>query len=561
MLNKRKARLDYADCQRLAGSREGIASLATPSVVKRSSRDPHRGLYPAQRPTMSRSAANSSKSGTSDTPAPGQDMSLRYPSFQTAHALLLASGAGSSDGRSSATNRPENGRTPEGSPGKRKRAKTMPQNNKITRYFETSPKKLGAQFDEEHRCPQAAGPSSLSFVGPVKEDSKWQYPLEGDSDDSDDSVVITEVFGLLCPEVVPETELGNPFDQLPTEVLEAVFANISLQELLLTCNRVCRRWLQVIGDPTFLQHRKRYYKFKAGNCRSVVCEVQCICESEGMYMLKFRKEAKGLEAVLRKHEKYEIATEVLQGGFRDCFSGKFVHPWCIVAALVVVSESVQDIFQLFHPSLDNLALSEALYCIATFLLHFQKNYNINHGYHYRTYYALHLYENMWSGTLKDLTAVQQSHKGQQNILKFGYRDKMTSKVRVLDVSRLVSMPSGLSLNKQRFSKLVIQSVEHFLSSADELLTTAHVPQKVMDLENNMPIQLTSAQRLACQCIDGLTLQAVADEAASFWEKMADPNNKEVRMTHDGYLKLFQLQKPRLGVYDCIFVDEAQDCNP
>ncbi|KAG0410041.1 hypothetical protein HPB47_012845, partial [Ixodes persulcatus] len=602
MLNKRKARLDYADCQRLAGSREGIASLATPSVVKRSSRDPHRGLYPAQRPRMSRSAASSSKCGTSDTPATGQDMSSRYPSFQTAHALLLASGAGSSDGRSSAANCPENDRASEGSPGKRKRAKTMPQNNKITRYFETSPKKLGAQFEEEHRCRQAAGPSTLAFVGSVKEDSRWQYPLEGDSDGSDDSVVITGVFGLLCPEVVPESELGNPFDRLPAEVLEAVFANISLQELLLTCNRVCRRWLQVIGDPTFLQHRKRYYKFKAGNCRSVVCEVQRICESEGMcstrsclpglirYMLKFKKDAKGLQAVLRKHEKYEIAKEVLQGGFRDCFSGK-------------------------------------------------KNYNINHGYHYRTYYALHLYENMWSGTLKDLTAVQQSHKGQQNILKFGtssqrvkytheqmrvinhelspndivriiafagtgktstlveyarlrpskkflcivynksvseigkrtfssnvecrtahslafrstgfrYRDKMTSKVRVLDVSRLVSMPPGLSLNKQRFSKLVIQSVEHFLSSADELLTTAHVPQKVMDLENNMPIQLTSAQRLA-----------VADEAASFWEKMADPNNKDVRMTHDGYLKLFQLQKPKLGAYDCIFVDEAQDCNP
>uniref|UniRef100_A0A147BDJ4 Putative 3'-5' dna helicase n=1 Tax=Ixodes ricinus TaxID=34613 RepID=A0A147BDJ4_IXORI len=651
MLKKRKARLDYADCQRLAGSREGIASLATPSVVKRSSRDPHRGLYPAQRPRMSRSAASSSKSGTSDTVAPGQDMSSRYPSFQTAHALLLASGSGSSDGRSSAANRPENGRTSEGSPVKRKRAKTMPQNNKITRYFETSPKKLGAQFDEGHRCSPAAGPSTLAFVGSVKEDSRWQYPLEVDSDGSDDSVVITEVFGLLCPEVVPETKLGNPFDRLPAEVLEAVFANISLQELLLTCNRVCRRWLQVIGDPTFLQHRKRYYKFKAGNCRSVVCEVQRISESEGMcstrsclpglirYMLKFKKDAKGLQAVLRKHEKYEIATEVLQEGFRDCFFGKFVHPWCNVAALVVVSESVQDIFQLFHPSLDNLALSEALYCIATFLLHFQKNYNINHGYHYRTYYALHLYENMWSGTLKDLTAVQQSHKGQQNILKFGtssqrvkytheqmrvinhelspndivriiafagtgktstlveyarlrpskkflcivynksvseigkrtfssnvecrtahslafrstgfrYRDKMTSKVRVLDVSRLVSMPPGLSLNKQRFSKLVIQSVEHFLSSADELLTTAHVPQIVMDLENNMPIQLSSAQRLA-----------VADEAASFWEKMADPNNKEVRMTHDGYLKLFQLQKPRLGAYDCIFVDEAQDCNP
>ncbi|CAN7936881.1 unnamed protein product [Ixodes hexagonus] len=650
MSNKRKARLDYGDCQKLAGSREGVAPLATPSLIKKSSRDPHRGLYPTHRPRMNRAPASSSRGDTIDAPALAQDAPSKYPSFQTAHALLLASGAGSTN-VNTALNRTENGRTSEGSPGKRKRAKAVPQNNKITRYFETSPKKLSARLDEEFRCSPVAGPSTLALVDPVIEECKQQYPLEGDSDGSDDSVVITDVFGLLGPEVVPEAELGNPFDRLPAEVLEVVFANISLQELLLTCNRVCRRWLHVISEPLFLQHRKCYYRFKAGNCKSILSEVQSICWSSGMnstrnclpglirYMLKFKKDAKGLEAVLRKHGKYDIAMKVLQGGFRDCFSGEFVHPWCIVAALVVVSESVHDIFELFHSSVDNVALSEALYCIATFLLHFQKNYGINHGFHYRTYYALHLYENTWSGTLKDLTAVRQSHSGQQNIRKFGtshqnvkytheqmriinhelsptdvvriiafagtgktstlveyarlrpsmkflcivynksvseigrrtfssnvecrtahslayrfagfrFRDKMTSKLRVLDVSRLVSMPVGLSLNKQRFSKLVIQSVEHFLSSADPLLTTAHVPQKVTDPETHVPIQLSSAQRLA-----------VADEAASFWEKMADPNNKEVRMTHDGYLKIFQLQKPRLGAYDCIFVDEAQDCNP
>uniref|UniRef100_A0A2D4EQU2 UvrD-like helicase ATP-binding domain-containing protein n=2 Tax=Micrurus corallinus TaxID=54390 RepID=A0A2D4EQU2_MICCO len=34
-----------------------------------------------------------------------------------------------------------------------------------------------------------------------------------------------------------------------------------------------------------------------------------------------------------------------------------------------------------------------------------------------------------------------------------------------------------------------------------------------------------------------------------------------RMTHDGYLKLWQLQKPSLSKYDAILVDEAQDCTP
>lgn len=33
------------------------------------------------------------------------------------------------------------------------------------------------------------------------------------------------------------------------------------------------------------------------------------------------------------------------------------------------------------------------------------------------------------------------------------------------------------------------------------------------------------------------------------------------MTHDGYLKLWQLSKPLLASFDAIFVDEAQDCTP
>ena len=33
------------------------------------------------------------------------------------------------------------------------------------------------------------------------------------------------------------------------------------------------------------------------------------------------------------------------------------------------------------------------------------------------------------------------------------------------------------------------------------------------------------------------------------------------MTHDGYLKLWQLSKPSLGQYDALLVDEAQDMNP
>lgn len=48
-------------------------------------------------------------------------------------------------------------------------------------------------------------------------------------------------------------------------------------------------------------------------------------------------------------------------------------------------------------------------------------------------------------------------------------------------------------------------------------------------------------------------------AKKTWEKMCDPKEK-ICMTHDGYLKLYQLQKPILNC-DLLMLDEAQDTNP
>lgn len=50
-----------------------------------------------------------------------------------------------------------------------------------------------------------------------------------------------------------------------------------------------------------------------------------------------------------------------------------------------------------------------------------------------------------------------------------------------------------------------------------------------------------------------------EEAIQIWNMMQDVNNKEVKMIHEGYLKLFQSYLPELN-YDYILVDEAQDSN-
>lgn len=43
--------------------------------------------------------------------------------------------------------------------------------------------------------------------------------------------------------------------------------------------------------------------------------------------------------------------------------------------------------------------------------------------------------------------------------------------------------------------------------------------------------------------------------------MINKDDVSVKITHDVYLKLYHLRKPKLHKYQCIMVDEAQDCNP
>lgn len=52
---------------------------------------------------------------------------------------------------------------------------------------------------------------------------------------------------------------------------------------------------------------------------------------------------------------------------------------------------------------------------------------------------------------------------------------------------------------------------------------------------------------------------ILGDAQHLWESMQDLASP-IPMTHDGYLKLFQLSEPDLG-YDMILLDEAQDTNP
>ena len=55
------------------------------------------------------------------------------------------------------------------------------------------------------------------------------------------------------------------------------------------------------------------------------------------------------------------------------------------------------------------------------------------------------------------------------------------------------------------------------------------------------------------------VEILRDAFAKLWSAMIDPKHT-LTMTHDVYLKLFQLSKPKLD-YDVIYLDEGQDSNP
>lgn len=91
------------------------------------------------------------------------------------------------------------------------------------------------------------------------------------------------------------------------------------------------------------------------------------------------------------------------------------------------------------------------------------------------------------------------------------------------------------------ARRVLATVERFLQSADDSVQDAHVPSEIMN---------TAHRARAGQL------------AASAWARMKDRNDASLKMTHDGYFKLFQLSKPDLSLeFDVILGDEWQDTNP
>lgn len=121
-VGKRSLRLDYLDCQAHSSTSEGSAPLVDPSRVPKSSRDPHRGLYP--RPNRRQKTEPVGSGSASQGPS-------QIPTFQKASSLLKSSGP-AVDSHDDARPFPPDERRPAKKPA------AATQANKITGYFEAT---------------------------------------------------------------------------------------------------------------------------------------------------------------------------------------------------------------------------------------------------------------------------------------------------------------------------------------------------------------------------------------------------------------------------------------
>ncbi|OWF35307.1 F-box only protein 18 [Mizuhopecten yessoensis] len=137
--------------------------------------------------------------------------------------------------------------------------------------------------------------------------------------------------------------------------------------------------------------------------------------------------------------------------------------------------------------------------------------------------------------------------------KVGFRYKNAGKFRgngptVYSITQTIPNKKGDNLFVR--AKFVLDTLNTYLSSADLVPSEDHVPDFRMDeAGNRVPI-------------DPQKRQMYVDDTCYLWNRMKDLEDKYVPISHDGYLKLYQLSRPRLHWnYDCILIDEAQDLTP
>lgn len=126
--------------------------------------------------------------------------------------------------------------------------------------------------------------------------------------------------------------------------------------------------------------------------------------------------------------------------------------------------------------------------------------------------------------------------------KFKEKNKLSNNIYLRDIA------SSLEIYDFGFLNRVLETVNSFLTSSSTDILPGHIP-----LIPGEPTVLTEKE-ISYR-------NAIVRNANILWQKMQDLNNP-AKISHDGYLKLYQLSKPDLTKkYSIIMIDEAQDITP
>ncbi|KAM9705369.1 F-box DNA helicase 1 isoform 1-T1 [Menidia menidia] len=304
------------------------------------------------------------------------------------------------------------------------------------------------------------------------------------------------------------------------------------------------------------------------------------------------------------------------------------NPYAAMAIILILSESVNDVqalVSLLRSCMSLTACTEYLSHMATMLLALERSrVKISSRLHYNIYHVLHLLENgpysvssvqngrpeirltreqqrilshniqdghvvkimAFAGTGKTTTLVKYAE--QRPHLRFLYVSfnnsvahearrvfpsnvdcKTIHSLAFKDIGKIYQDHLKLASNVKPFSinsvlpeghggytkaKVVTTTLNTFMASKDPNINIGHVPNYCM-------------YKGVRKFLDRDEKMIFVQDAKTIWKKMKNVNVKSKQayyMTHDGYLKLWQLQNPKPCLsdrYNVLFIDEAQDCTP
>ena len=124
-------------------------------------------------------------------------------------------------------------------------------------------------------------------------------------------------------------------------------------------------------------------------------------------------------------------------------------------------------------------------------------------------------------------------------LAFQQRGFVYQRLGKLGQPRSLDLMRRFHLNEPYLAVFVLETLQNYLYSTDAQILPRHLPRY------NFPPQVASPVQRCAQ---------------DLWQLMQSKTDS-MPMSHDGYLKLWTLDKPQLTGYHAIMLDEAQDTNP